>query len=98
LVRTAVVELLERAPSPEVQAPVVKAIEKGSRDFVLGPHHLRMTKMGRKVYVEVAFLVPHDYRVRDADRVRRRLVEEVARSRYDYWLSVEFTADPASGE
>ena len=98
MVRSTLVELLEGAPGEQVQQPVRSAIDEVRREFGLGDHHLRMAKAGRKLYVEVDFVVPEDYVVRDEDRVRHTLLDRLECLPHDVWLSVEFTSDPNWGE
>jgi cation diffusion facilitator family transporter len=98
MVRSTVVELLEGAPPRDIQAPVLQVIDELRADFGLDEHHLRMTKAGRKLYVEVDFIVSPEYEVRQADAVRRSLVERLDDIPQATWLNVEFTSDPTWGE
>lgn len=57
---------------------------------------LRVGKLGRKVHVELAWLLPADSAVRigDADRFRQRLPAEL-RTRGQYlWLNVKMHTNP----
>lgn len=98
MVRSTLVELLEGAPGEQVQQPVRSAVDDVKRQFGLGDHHLRLAKAGRKLYVEVDFVVPEDYVVRDEDTVRHNLLARLEQLPHDVWLSVEFTADPTWGD
>ncbi len=57
-----------------------------------------MTKVGRKFYVELDFVVDPDFCVRDSDRVRHELSARLDALPHDLWLTVEFTADASWGE
>lgn len=94
MIRRTVVELLEGAPDPEVQRPVRLAVHEVRNELGLDDHFLRMTKVGRKLYVEVDFLVAGDqWDVADEDRVRRALLDRLAPLPYDLWLNVELSGD-----
>jgi predicted Co/Zn/Cd cation transporter (cation efflux family) len=57
-----------------------------------------MTKVGRKFYVEIDFVVDPSWNVRQSDEVRRALAEKLSALPHDLWLTVEFTADRSWGE
>jgi predicted Co/Zn/Cd cation transporter (cation efflux family) len=95
MVRTTLVELLEGAPDPEVQAPVRAAVHDVRELFGLDEPYLRMTKVGNKLYVEADFVVPPgEWHVDDEDRIRRAVLERLAPLPYAIWLNVELTSDP----
>lgn len=95
MLRTMVRELLEGAPTPEVQAPVRRAVAEVRAEHALAEPALRMTKVGRKLYVEVGFLVPAGrWDVADEDRVRRALSSRLDSLPFDVWLNLELTTDP----
>jgi len=98
MIRTTYLELLEGSPDDAIKEPVRRTVEAVSAEFGLGDHHLRMTKLGRKLYVEIAFVVPPDWQVGASDRVRHALVARLDVLPHDLWLTAEFTADPAWAE
>jgi predicted Co/Zn/Cd cation transporter (cation efflux family) len=54
-----------------------------------------MGKLGRKVYVELDFLVESGREVGDADRVRRELMTRLSEPGRLLWINVELHTDPA---
>lgn len=95
MLRTMVRELLEGAPAPEVQEPVRRAVAEVRAEYDLAEPTLRMTKVGRKLYVEAGFLVPAGrWDVADEDRVRRALSARLDSVPFDVWLNLELTTDP----
>jgi predicted Co/Zn/Cd cation transporter (cation efflux family) len=97
MLRHAFRELLEGVPDPDVIAPIEQAIAALRVDLHLPPPATRIGKLGRKVYVELDFVVGDDdgWSVADADRIRRRLMTELARPGLIMWLNVELHTDPA---
>lgn len=95
MIRTTLVELLEGAPDPEVQAPVRHAVNQVQREFDLDDPYLRMTKVGRKLYVEADFVVNgREWDVADEDEIRRSLQSRLVHLPYTLWLNVELSSDP----
>ena len=97
MIRSTFVELVEGTPDMDLQEPVRDAVDAVRTQFALGDHHLRMTKVGRKFYVEIDFIVSPDWRVRESDLVRHALSERLEALPHDLWLTLEFTADPSWG-
>jgi predicted Co/Zn/Cd cation transporter (cation efflux family) len=94
MIRTTVVELLEGAPDPAIQVPVRAAVREVRLEHGLDDPYLRMTKIGRKLYVEVDFLVTgSDWRLADEDQIRRALKRRLDVLPYDIWLNVELSGD-----
>ena len=98
MIRTTFVELVEGSPDADLQGPAQSAVDEISEQFHLTDQHLRMTKVGRKFYVEVDFVVDEGWTVRQSDQVRRALSERLRALPHDLWLTVEFTADRSWGE
>jgi len=95
LVREALTELLEGAPTASVQDEVRDARARVRELHGLDEPTVRMTKVGRKLYVDVVFLVePGRWAVEQEDAVRRDAAVALAGLPYDPWLSVELTTDP----
>lgn len=98
MVRTTVVELLEGAPSPAIQARVAAVIAETSADTGLPePVVTRLAKLGSKLYVELDVLVAPDTPVRRVDGFRAALRRRLADLPYDVWLNVDASADPTWG-
>lgn len=95
LVRSALRELLEGAPRDEVQSTVLAALADVGRRHGLSEPSVRMTKVGRKLYVDVVHLVRADtWPVDRQDDVRRDLAAALGGMPYDPWVSIELTTDP----
>jgi predicted Co/Zn/Cd cation transporter (cation efflux family) len=97
MVRTTFVELVEGSPPAELARPTREAVNEVAERFGLGDQHLRMSKVGRKFYVEVDFVVDDGWTVRQSDQVRHAINERLAGLPHDLWLTVEFTADRTWG-
>ncbi|TYP81150.1 cation diffusion facilitator family transporter [Blastococcus xanthinilyticus] len=94
MVRTMVTELLEGAPPETVQEPVRAAVAAVRTEHGLSEPDIRVGKVGRKLYVEVDFVVrPGERDVADEDRVRRAVAGRLTHLPYDLWLNVELTTD-----
>jgi len=94
MIRGTFVELVEGSPDPEIRAPVLMAIDDVRVEYSLPQPATRLTKVGRKLYAEVDFIVSPEWRVRQSDDVRRALLQRFADLDYDIWLTLEFAADP----
>ena len=98
MIRTTFIELVEGSPDIDLQGPAREAVDDVVAQFALGDQHLRMTKIGRKFYVEIEFLVDPAWSVRQSDQVRKAIAEKLEQLPHDLWLTVEFTADRTWGE
>lgn len=95
MLRSTFRELLEGAPPDEVQGPVLAAIEQVRAAFDLGEPRVRLSKLGRKLYVEVAFIVADPrWDVAAEDDVRRAVAAELSDLHFDVWLNVDLSTDP----
>ncbi len=95
LVRAALSELLEGAPPAELQRPVQDALAAVRERHGLPDPTVRMTKLGRKLYVDALFLVEAGrWQVDREDAVRRETADALASLPYDLRLSVALTTDP----
>lgn len=90
-------ELLEGAPGPEITGPIDAAIAGACAEFGLPEPTARVGKIGRKVYLELDFLVAEaeGWTVDHADQVRRRLLTELSEPGRLLWINVELHTDPA---
>ena len=96
MVRSTVVELLEGAPPAEVQAPVLEIVREVFREFDIDEPVVRMTKVGKKLYVEIDAEVRPDATVADEHRVRTAVRERLHRLPLDVWLNFELVPPGAS--
>jgi predicted Co/Zn/Cd cation transporter (cation efflux family) len=93
LVRTMVVELLEGAPSAEVQAAVAAAVDEVWATAGLPEPQVRSTKVGPRLYVEVEGRAAPDLTVAEEHAVRSRLDAALGALPYDVWLNLELLPD-----
>ncbi|HYN32116.1 MAG TPA: cation transporter [Ilumatobacteraceae bacterium] len=91
MVRVTIVELLEGAPSAEIQAPVRAAIDEVRARFDLAEPTVLMSKVGPKLYVEIDGVVDPDVTVAQEHEVRLALAERLDALPYDIWLTAEFS-------
>jgi predicted Co/Zn/Cd cation transporter (cation efflux family) len=89
MVRTTVRELLEGAPSADVQQPVHTIIREVFHEFDIAEPVVRMTKVGQRLYVEIDAEVRPDATVADEHRVRTTVRERLAALPFDVWLNFE---------
>ena len=88
-------EILEAAPPADVRAAIDAAAESTRAEFELPPPLVRATKLGRRLYVEVDFLVDAgEWDVAAEDRVRRSLISGLSSLELEIWANVELTTDP----
>ncbi|MFM8600038.1 MAG: hypothetical protein ACKOB8_13700 [Mycobacterium sp.] len=89
-------ELLEGIPDAEVAGPINAAIAKVHADFGLPEPTARMGKLGRKIYLDLDFLVGEDegWTVDHADQVHRQLQTELSEPGRLLWINVELHTDP----
>jgi len=94
LVREGGRELLEAAAPREIADAVAAAAERVRARHGLPDPLVRTTKLGRRLYVDVGFVVPDtDWDVADEDAVRRDLGEELDGLGYDVVAGVTLTRD-----
>jgi cation diffusion facilitator family transporter len=89
MIRGTIVELLEGAPSPEVEASVRSALDRLSADFELRAVEIRMTKVGPKLYLEVDAEARPDVTLGQVDQLRLDIEEGVRHLPYDVWLNLD---------
>ena len=94
LVRDGMHELLEGAPTGTLAAALDDAVARTRAQFDLPEPTVRATKLGRRMYVEVTFVVgEHGWEVDDEDAVRRALTARLDALPLDVWATVELTTD-----
>ncbi len=96
MIRTTFIELVEGSPDSDLRGPADEAVNAVSTTFGLAQRNLRMTKIGRKFYVELEFTVEPSWTVEQSDLVRNALAERLDALPHDLWLTVEFTANPSA--
>lgn len=89
MVRGTIVELLEGAPKPEVQAPVRAVVAAVMDEHGITDPVVRMTKVGPKLYVELDAAVDASVTVGTEHTVRQQLERELGELPYDVWLNFE---------
>lgn len=95
LLRSGGREILEAAPPAEVSRVIDREAARAAVEFGLGEPIIRATKLGRRLYVEVDFVVaPGEWNVDQEDRVRRSLIDGLESLGLDIWANVELTTDP----
>jgi len=95
LIGTGLNELLEGAPSKELHAAIIRAMEGVRAEYGLPEPLIRSGKVGRKLYVQVDFVVSGTgWNVGEEDAVRRAVVVALEPLGLDIWAYVALTADP----
>jgi cation diffusion facilitator family transporter len=88
-------ELLEGAPPSDVADPVMEVVRAVSEDEGLPEPTVRMGKLGRKLYVEVDYLVAEGrWSIAEADHVRRLMMARLREPGRMLWINVELHTDP----
>lgn len=99
LIKTGMNELLEGAPSKELNAAITNVIAEVQSSFGLPQPIIRSGKVGRKLYVEVDFIVSgSEWTIGEEDAVRRAVISELEPLGLDVWAVVSLTADPRLAE
>ena len=94
LVRAGVTELLEAAPPAGLTDRVDALVAEVAAAHRLPAATIRSTVLGRRLYVEVDFLVDRGGWTVDAeDVVRRSVVERLDTLDFEVWATVELTTD-----
>lgn len=91
MVRGTVRELLEGAPSAEIQQPVLEIVRAVCAEFEIDNPEVRMTKVGPKLYVEIDAAVRPDATIAQEDEVRTMIRTRLAALPFDLWLNFELT-------
>lgn len=94
LARQAIRELMEAAPPDELSAIIEQAAAEATEHFDLADPVIRATRLGRRLYVEIDYLVsPGVWRVEEEDQVRRFIVDRLASTEHQVWATVELSTD-----
>lgn len=89
LIRATLIELLEGSPTVEVQSKILGGVTAIRDRFGLAEPKVLMTKVGRKVYVEVVAPADPAVTVAQEHEVRTALGAELERLGYEIWLTLE---------
>lgn len=96
MMRTSIRELLEAAPDHSVTNPVTDAVTAVRQQSGLPEPDLRIGQLGRKLYIELDFVVdPGVWDLGDADLVRLDLLDRLTQPGRLLWVNVELHTDPA---
>lgn len=93
MIRTMYSELLEGAPPSDLAEEIAAAVTAVSAEHDLPEPTLRTAKLGRKVYLELDYLVA-EREIGEADVVRRELTSRLADPGRQLWINVELHSDP----
>jgi len=94
LIRQGGRELLEAAPPPEIAKVVDAAVQRVRARHALPAPVVRATKLGRRLYVDVGFVVADsEWDVAHEDEVRHEVVDELESLDYDVVAGVTVTRD-----
>ncbi|GED99875.1 cobalt-zinc-cadmium resistance protein [Gordonia spumicola] len=96
LMRTAVRQLMEAAPDRPIRDEVAAAVARAQTPFGLPAPLIRSARLGRRLYVEIDYVIVDDdgWTVHDEDEVRRAVGAELGALDYEVWATVSITADP----
>jgi len=95
VMRTSLRELLEAAPDRSITKPIADAVALVRQYLGLPEPDLRIGKLGRKLYIELDFVVgPGTWDLGAADRVRRDLLHRLAQPGRLLWVNVELRTAP----
>jgi predicted Co/Zn/Cd cation transporter (cation efflux family) len=95
LCRDGVRELLEAAPPAALSEQIVTMVDAARSAHSLAKPTIRATVLGRRLYVEVDFVVdPGSWTVDEEDRVRRAVIDRLETLDYEVWATVDLTTDP----
>jgi predicted Co/Zn/Cd cation transporter (cation efflux family) len=93
--RSGINELLEGAPDSEVHQQVHATVASICDRHELRDARVRMTKLGRKLYVDVEIVVPpKSWTIEGQDALRRELLDGLATLDYELWATITLTTDP----
>ena len=85
-------ELVEGAVDGAIAASIREAVTEVGISAGLSDPVLRMSKVGRKVYVEVGYVVPASWSVAAGDSLRTRLHSVLSEVSPSTWLTLEFSS------
>jgi cation diffusion facilitator family transporter len=101
MARQAVMELLNRAPPPEIVEQVTRIIERATAELPVQDLYVRMIQPGRTRMVTAHVVLPDDARIEGIaalDGVRAKTLERLQSEYAATILDMVFTTDPAWGK
>lgn len=96
MVSSTVHELLEGAPSPAVQTPVLEVIATVQQEFNFTEPIIRINKVGSKLYVEIDAYVAPEVTVAEEHEIRNLLEQRLKVLPYQVWLNLDLLPMPQS--
>jgi predicted Co/Zn/Cd cation transporter (cation efflux family) len=94
LVRSGLNELLEGAPPQVTTEEIARVVGAVQERFSLSEPTIRSSKVGRKLYVEVDFVVAAaQWDVSEEDAVRHAVIDGLAPLGFEVWAAVALTTD-----
>lgn len=94
LVRSSLNELLEGLPALATAEEITRVVEIVRAKYGLSEPTIRSSKLGRKLYIEVDFVVEAaDWDVSGEDKVRRAVLDGLNHLGFDVWARVALTTD-----
>jgi predicted Co/Zn/Cd cation transporter (cation efflux family) len=91
MMRRTLFELIEGSVTSSVGSIINDVVGNVEGEYGLKDPVIRMSKVGRKVYVEVGYVVGSGWTVADGDSMRRRLRESLGETGLTTWLTLEFS-------
>lgn len=94
MLRSTIHELLEGAPDPAVQSPVLEAIASVQSQFNLTEPTIRINKVGSKLYVDVDAYAAPEMTIAEEHKIRTLLEEKLEKLPYQIWLNMDILPTP----
>ncbi len=98
MIRSMYTELLEGRPPRDVSDPINAVVDQVTAEHNLPTPTVRIGKLGRKVYLEIDYLVGQGAEIGTADVVRRDLIQRLNEPGRSLWINVELHTDPSWDE
>src|SRR5699024_8194728 len=99
LIRAGLHELLEGAPGAQSTEAIRAAADHVRARFDLPEPTVRATKLGNRLYLDLAFVVPAgQWSVDEEDEVRRAVEDQLQVLPQEIWADVHLTTDPELAE
>lgn len=89
MLRSTIHELLEGAPGPAIQSPVLEAIASVQIQFNLAEPIIRINKLGSKLYVGVDAYAAPEMTIAAEHEIRTLLEEKLKSLPYQIWLNLD---------
>ena len=98
MLRSTIHELLEGAPGPSIQSPVLEVIAGVQSQFNLAEPVIRINKVGSKLYVEVDAYVAPEVTVAEEHKIRTLLEQRLGELPYQIWLNLDLLPIPEAAD